>query len=117
MGNDFMRKRKDHFLHTGDVAVARISAPTLLRDVPPVVSAEYSVRGGAPGCVVSGDTVGVEVVGGHLRTVAGCQAVGIVDAPRELYEAVVAHGGIATADVVDCSPFGDFSIRIREEEE
>lgn len=117
MGNDFMRKRKDHFLHTGDVAVARVSAPTLLRDMSPAVSAEYSVRGGAPGCVASGDTVGVEVVGGDLRTVAGCQAAGIVDAPRELYDAVVAHGGIATADVVECSPLGDYSIRIREEEE
>lgn len=117
MGNDFMRKRKDHFQHTGDVAVARISAPTLLRDVLPVVSAEYSVHGGAPGCVASGDTVGVEAVGGGLRTVIGCQAAGIVDAPRELYEAVVAHGGIATADVVDCSPLGDYSIRFREEKE
>lgn len=112
MGDDFLRKVRHRFKTLGDQAKAKFAEPGLWSGRPDVLATDIMFD--ASGAVAAGDDLTIESVGGKLRAIAGCREVGVAVA-TSIYDAVVERGGVATATVHECSAFGGFSARIREE--
>ncbi len=113
MGDDFLRKVKHRFKTLGDRAKAKFVEPGLWSARPDVLATDIMFEASA--AVAVGEKLTIESVGGKLRAVAGYREVGVAVAPS-VHDAVVERGGVATATVQECSAFGGFSARIREED-
>lgn len=117
MGDDFLRKRKHQFKTIGDRSKAKLAAPGLWSGRPDVLATDITFNPSGAGAVTAGETLTIESIGGKLRAICGYREVGVADGISSIHDAVVERGGVATATVQECSVFGGFSARIREEDD
>lgn len=116
MGENLKKKYAASFIYHGDQALHEFKKTNLWSKRPEITAKDYVCRPTTDVTIKPGTDVLLERESDAcVRVITGARELGILEDAGDLAEALHHCGGVGRGTIRECSAFGEFTVRVKEE--